>query len=85
MITTLSPPIRAHPGASPPRRNRLNRLIPGSLLGWRWGWLRGTLPESPVDHGTLKLLKFYLVISHVIWSRLVISHVTLENLRTKEF
>jgi len=76
MATTLSPPIMAHPGALPPRRIRLNRLIPGSLLGWRWGWLRGTLPESPVDYGTLKLLNFYLVDSHVTWFRLVSSHVT---------
>jgi len=87
MTTTLSPPIMAHPGVSIPRRNRLNRSIPGSLSGWRWGWLRGTLPESPVDHRTSKLLKICLVSSHVtsqnlLTSRfqkncLVSSHVTL--------
>jgi hypothetical protein len=75
MTTTLLPPIMAHPGVSPPRRNRLNRSIPGSLLGWRWGWLRGTLPESPVDYRTSKLLEFYLVRSHVTWFRLVSSYV----------
>ena len=85
MATTPSGPTQAYPSASPPRRNQLNRSIPGSLLGWRWGWLRGTLPESPVDQGTSKLLKFCLVSSHVTWFRLVSSHVISQNLPTSRF
>ncbi len=85
IATTLSTPTQGYPSASPPRRNQLNRSIPGSLLRQHQGWLRGTLPESPVDYRTLKLLKFCLVSSHVTSFHLVSSHVISQNLLASRF